>query len=145
MSRGYIFSIDAALAAIVVTLVLWSTVWEMDLPRALPEVQIERLASDALDVRIADGTLASMDRALIESGFRELLPSNRKFRLQIMSYSYSGGFVQTGSVVAGEDIGVMEDPETEAALPYRTTRNFLTFSGDSIDRYYRVTLWVWLD
>lgn len=145
MSRGQIFSIDAALGTSLVVLILWATLWEMNFPSILPELQIVRMANDVLDVKIADGTLLEFDDTALEESLSDLLPQNYDYRLVMRSYGYSGGFSLLDSFSIGDDLPIgRQDPATDTPLPFKFTRTFLTFQGNEIETYNEVEMWVWL-
>ncbi len=147
MSRGYVFSYDAALGTLLAIIILWAVLWELRLPGVLSEVQVVRRANDALEVLIEGGTMESMEEGTIEEGMEKLLPRNYRFRLLVSSHSHSGsGFEVEESVSVGDNLPLERlDPETATPLPFRTERTFVTLSGNEIESYHRATMWVWLE
>ncbi len=94
-NKGFIFSIDAAVALFVMVLALVTVSYFSYQAEKSPyiKLQLERTAYDVLMVLDARGLLQSANASLIGEGLNESLPSNADAHLTISTYyKDTGGF-----------------------------------------------------
>jgi hypothetical protein len=89
MKKGYIFTLDAAFAVIIVTVLLFM-VYNYSITSyssAVDPLPIRRLASDIVAVLDYNGVLDTLDEGTIESELNQLLPPNMNMSITIYAYN----------------------------------------------------------
>jgi|GEM_PF-1280703 len=104
-SKGFVFSLDAILA--VVLLMLFLVAFSFFSSRALENpytmLVLQKQADDALIVLDKTGTLGMMDPADIETGLNNTLIRSLAWNMNMEYYNYSGGIVPVGNFSFGSD------------------------------------------
>ncbi|MEM2138246.1 MAG: hypothetical protein QW568_04115 [Candidatus Anstonellaceae archaeon] len=138
-NRGFVFTIDSALAVFLFILVVGTTIFLSVQASADPygSHQLQRLGKDALVVLDKSGALASWNKTRIESTLNSSLPSSVGEHLEIESYQYvNGSFSSLNSTDYGEGI-----PNSTAT--YGARRDFVSMQNGQIVNYSIARVWIW--
>ena len=127
MNRGFIFSMDAALAVIVLSLSFSALFFlaPQSQENAAPSLTLKRLAGDSLSLLDSSGSLSSMNETLMNSTLAASLPPQFAFNLTVEYYNYSGsGFLSSQNITTGSAFPVGQD----SAI---SSRVFLVYDNSS--------------
>ena len=140
MNRGFVFSLDAALAVIVLSLALSALFFltSQSQESAAPQLMLKRLAGDSLALLDANGTFASMNSTLINSTLAAALPQQYSFNLSVEYYNYtnSSGFVSHMNISAGSQFPDGQDSA-------ESSRIFLVYNSTGPQQYGVAAIRVW--
>ncbi len=136
--KGHAFTIDALLGTILFILLL-STILAYAGPSRESSWNIpqERLAQDALILMDKMGALDSQNTTLINLSLSQMLGNGTKFRLDMVTYNYSGAaFISTNNVLIGQTL------PSESTV-FETERAFFVSDNSTVGNYTIARLYVW--
>lgn len=137
--RGFIFTIDAALAAFLFILAVGTAVFLAVQASSDPygSQQVGRLGSDALVALDKSGALSSWNRTRVENAINSSLPSSIGMRVEVTSYYYVNGSLSLlNGTVYGESV-----PNSTAT--YGARRDFVTMRNGQVANYSIARAWIW--
>ncbi len=83
-TKGFIFSLDAAIALFIVFMVLIASLYYVTRKEdSLSNLQLVKTGYDIITILDNDGSLKTVDSATIEQNLNDLLPVNYHYRLEI--------------------------------------------------------------
>jgi hypothetical protein len=138
--RGFVLTLDAAIAMFVVLSVLAYSDALLNDSRVgqWSEYRLLVAGQDIAAALYSRGMLQSADQAALETAVNESLPPNYGMKLEVRSYRLiAGQFVNTKTVNVGP-------PVPDSAVQAGGRRTFITFSGGGVDSYGVAEYWVWL-
>ncbi len=139
MAKGFAFTIDATLAAIVFSVFILGVAFLSAEMQKDPYATAlaKKQANDILLVLDKSGTLATTSQSIITNMTQAAMDGNSTWRLEVNYYNYSNEFV----LVNGFNYthGANTNGSTEAV----SERKFLTFANGTIEYYgsARMTIW----
>lgn len=138
MNKGFVFSLDAVLAVIVLSLALSALFFltAQTHESTSPSLALKRLAGDSLAILDSNGTLSSMNSSLINATLFASLPSQYYFNLSVEYYNYSSGFVSHQNISLGRQFSASYDSAV-------SSRIFLVYNNSAPKHYGVATIRVW--
>ena len=139
--KGFVFSIDAALAAfllmlVLITITFLSTQADRD---ALGGVQMSRVGKDALYALDRQGNLQTFDNATISASLLGILQENLQMRILVQTYYHDNG---SFFLYAENEYG---EPLPNGTAIYGARRDFLAIKGKQVSNYSIARAYIWHD
>ncbi len=138
MSKGFVFSLDAILAVLVLIIFLstfsfLSAQAEQD---NYSNILLNKQANDLLTVLDKTGELSTLNASYINNSINSTLPSNIYWNIELEYYNYTEGFEKLGNF----SIGYIYSNQNTVAF---AQREFLVFTNNSIQYFgiARLNLW----
>jgi hypothetical protein len=137
-SKGFVFSLDAILAVsiMVIFIVASFMIMAKSSEDGYAKLQTVRLVKDLMSVLEKSGTLASWDKARIESAMEANLPHGASYYMQLDTYRYGNS---TFYITKSNEYG--HEPQRSGNV-YGTRRDFVTKNGSETE-YTIARLWIW--
>jgi hypothetical protein len=137
--KGFVFSIDALLAAITMGIFLTALLFmsSQTSEKHATEIQLQKQAGDALAVLDKSGVLGSGNITLMNETLTSLLPPFAKWSMGIQYDNYSdGNFVPSGQVEFGSNGNASGEMQVGE-------RRFVSFENNSVKNYGFARLKLW--
>jgi len=140
MNKGFVLTLDAAVAAFLVLTILAYANYLVNESEVTQWSEYNMLSTgyDVATMLCHTGAFQTLNASLIENSLQQALPANYAMRIQVDSYQNIGGvlYPQT-QIVIGPEIA-------DSALKTHGKRTFLTFTGNNAGTYNLVEFWIWL-
>lgn len=134
--KGYVFSLDALLAFILIILSVTATSIQT-LTHAENDLIYSEEIDSIVDVLIKDGTMQAMQKNDIRKGFERLISKPYESRAETEYYTFDGSsFILDTKIETGPAV-----PRNVAV--FSNKKFFLIYSGTTISRYGVINYWVW--
>lgn len=140
MSKGFVFSLDAVLAIIVLSVFLatFSFLSAQAQSDPYPLIVLEKQANDLLIVLDKSGDLSTLNSSYLNLSINSTLPSSVLWNIELEYYTYSEGFEKLGNF----SIGYSYSAVNKLA---HAQREFLVFENNSVKYYGIARLELWND
>ena len=138
-NRGFILTLDAAIAAFTVLTIL-AYINVITNESEVTQWSESRMLARGYDVTAMlenTGALAGGSQAEIEDAVNEVLSPNYGFRLEVTSY------VDAGGALALNDSYSVGPEVAESELVTHGTQTFLTLANGSVESFNAAEFWIW--